>query len=222
MNSKKGLAGARRTLVLGLALLPCVVARAQTPSEPPVPPEEARCCRDERPRQPTGNLDGRWRVLFQGGVTNLNVTDTPAETRVTGPGGGFQLSRWFRPDVAFDFRFHAVDVEAIDTVYSSAANVDLGFLVGARYHPPLPGGLRPHVGGSIGVFSQSRAAEAFGVDTTAMGSARLGGTLEGGVDLRIGSHFLFNVDGILTLRRERASRFDIALGLGFIFGSGRR
>ena len=56
---------------------------------------------------------------------------------------------------------------------------------------------------------------------TGLGGTRLGGTVEGGVDFRIGGHFLVNVDGILTMRGDRDSRFDVALGFGFIFGSGR-
>lgn len=171
--------------------------------------------------QPTDNLDGRWRLLFQGGVTNISVTDTPTESRAGGASGGLQVSRWIRPDVALDFRMHAIDVEAVETLHSEFAGADLGFLLGARYHPPLAGGLRPHVGGSIGVFSRTGAAESFGVSTAGMGSPRIGGTLEGGVDFRIGGHFLFNVDGILTLRDESKARFDVAIGFGFIFGSGR-
>ena len=31
-----------------------------------------------------------------------------------------------------------------------------------------------------------------------------------------------NLDGILTMRDNQSSQFDIALGFGFIFGSGRK
>ncbi len=176
---------------------------------------------DEPPKQPTDNLDGRWRVLFQGGVTNIHVTETPTESRTGGASGGFQLSRWIRPDLTVDFRLHSIDVEAVATGRSEFAAADLGFLVGSRYYPPLAGGLRPHVGGSIGVFSHTGAFESVGVSTAGMSDSRLGGTLEGGIDFRIGGHFLLNVDGILTMRDDHPSRFDVAIGFGFIFGSGR-
>jgi hypothetical protein len=177
---------------------------------------------EQPPQQPTDNLDGRWRILFQGGVTHISAMDTPTQSRAGGASGGLQISRWIRRDLALDLRIHSIDVEAVETINSSFAGADLGFLVGARYHPQLAGGLRPHVGGSIGAFSQTGATESFGVSTAGMGDTRLGGTLEGGVDIRLGGHFLFNVDGILTLRDERSSRFDVAIGFGFIFGSGRR
>jgi hypothetical protein len=176
---------------------------------------------EEPPPQPTDNLDGRWRILFQGGVTHIGAIETPTETRAGGASGGFQLSRWIRPDVALDFRLHSIDVEAVETLHSEFAGADVGFLVGARYYPPVAGGLRPHAGGSIGVFSQSGAFESAGVSTAGMSDTRFGGTLEGGLDFRIGGHFLLNVDGILTMRDERSGRFDVMFGFGFIWGSGR-
>ena len=176
---------------------------------------------EEPPRQPTDNLKGRWRVAFQGGVTNTNVTTTSTRTSVGGATGATQFSTWVRSDLALDLRIHAIDTGVVTTSSSTTTGTDLGFLVGARYHPPLQGVLRPHIGGSIGAFNQTGTVASGSTTVTGLGGTRVGGTLEGGVDIRVGGHFLFNIDGILTLRDERSSRFDIALGFGFIFGSGR-
>jgi hypothetical protein len=209
----------RVALLLGLALLAGRV-QAQQPETCPAATGDVDCF--EKPRQPTDNLDGRWRILFQGGVTHISVIETAAETRVSGPSMGFQLSSWIRPDVALDFRLHMTDLEAFDGIHTESATMDIGYLFGARYHPKVPGGLRPHVGASIGAFSMTRAVSSRGADVAEMGDTRLGGTIEGGLDIRVGGHFLFNVDAITTLRSGRSARFDLALGLGFIFGSGRR
>jgi hypothetical protein len=176
---------------------------------------------EEEPKQPRDNLDGRWRLLFQGGVTNTGVSTTPSETRVGGASGGVQLSTWVRRDLALDLRIHAIDTGVVTTTRSTTTGADVGFLVGARYHPPISGALRPHLGGSIGAFTQSGTVSSGSSAVTGLGGTRIGGTLEGGVDFRIGGCFLLNVDGILTLRGDRSSRFDVAIGLGFIFGSGR-
>jgi hypothetical protein len=173
------------------------------------------------PKQPTDNLDGRWRILFQGGVTNTSVTTRPGLTTVGGATGGFQISTWVRPDLSIDFRLHAIDAGVVSTNYSSTGGSDVGYLVGARYHPQLRGAMRPHIGGSLGAFSQTGTYASYTTTVTGVQGTRFGGTLEGGLDLRIGGHFFFNFDGILTMRGDRDTRFDIALGLGFIFGSGR-
>jgi uncharacterized caspase-like protein len=175
----------------------------------------------EEPKQPRDNLDGRWRIALQGGVTNTGVSTSPYETHVGGASGGTQLSRWIRPDLSLDFRIHAIDTGVVTTNHSTTTGADVGYLFGARYHPPLAGGLRPHVGGSIGAFTQEGTYTSGSVAATGLGDTRIGGTLEGGVDIRIGGCFLFNVDGILTMRGDRSSRFDVAIGIGFIFGSGR-
>ena len=104
---------------------------------------------------------------------------------------------------------------------STTTGSDVGYLAGARYHPLLKGALRPHVGGSIGAFNQTGTVSSYTTTVTGLGGTRFGGTIEGGVDFRLGGHFLFNLDGILTMRGDRSSRFDVALGFGFIFGSGR-
>lgn len=171
--------------------------------------------------QPRDNLGGRWRILFQGGVTNTSVTTTPTTTSVGGASGGMQFSNWVRPDLALDLRIHAIDAGVVTTNRSTTTGTDVGYLVGARYHPPLKGVLRPHIGGSIGAFNQTGTVSSYSTSVTGLGGTRFGGTIEGGVDFRLGGTFLFNLDGILTLRDERSSRFDIALGFGFIFGSGR-
>jgi uncharacterized caspase-like protein len=184
-------------------------------------PTTRRGAEEPPPRQPTDNLDGRWRILFQGGVTNTNVTTTPSVTTVGGASGGTQISTWVRPDLSLDFRIHAIDAGVVSTTRSSTTGSDIGYLVGARYHPQLRGAMRPHIGGSMGAFTQTGTVSTYTTSVTGLHGTRFGGTIEGGVDLRVGGHFLFNVDGILTMRGDRASRFDVALGLGFIFGSGR-
>ena len=176
---------------------------------------------EEPAKQPTDNLDGRWRILLQGGVTNTSVTTTPTQTRVGGASGGMQFSTWVRPDLALDLRIHAIDAGVVTSSHSTTTGTDVGYLIGARYHPPLRGALRPHVGGSIGAFNQTGTTSSYTTTVTGLGGTRLGGTIEGGADFRLGGHFLFNLDGILTMRGERSSRFDVAFGFGFILGSGR-
>jgi len=185
-------------------------------------PTARRGAEEEPPSQPTDDLKGRWRIAFQGGVTNTRVTTTPNETRVGGASGGMQFSNFVRRDLAIDFRIQAIDAGVITTNSHTTTGTDTGFLVGARYHPPLAGSLRPHIGASIGAFSQSGTVSSYDSSVTGLDDTRLGGTVEGGVDIRIGGHFLFNVDGVVTMRDSRDTRFDIAIGFGFIFGSGRR
>jgi hypothetical protein len=176
---------------------------------------------DPEMKQPTDNLDGRWRMLFQGGVTNISVTTTPTTTNVGGASGAMQLSTWVRPDLSLDLRIHSIDAGVVTSGRSTTTGMDVGYLAGARYHPPLHGALRPHIGGSIGAFTHTGTVSTYTTSVTGLGGTRFGGTLEAGADFRIGGHFLFNLDGILTLRDERSSRFDIAIGFGFIFGSGK-
>lgn len=104
---------------------------------------------------------------------------------------------------------------------STTTGTDVGYLVGARCYTRQGGALRPHVGGSIGAFNQTGTVSSYSSTVTGLGGTRFGGTFEGGVDFRLGGHFFFNVDFIQTMRAERSSRFDVALGFGFIFGSGR-
>src|SRR5262249_4666192 len=89
---------------------------------------------EEPPPQPVDDLDGRWRILFQGGVTNTSVVTTPTVTTVGGALGGFQVSTWVRKDLALGLRFHAIDTGVVDTPTTSTTGSDLGFLLGARYH----------------------------------------------------------------------------------------
>ncbi|MBX7186989.1 MAG: caspase family protein [Vicinamibacteria bacterium] len=176
---------------------------------------------DEPAKQATDNLDGRWRLVFQGGVTNTSVSTTATTTRVGGASGGMQFSTWVRPDLALDLRIHSIDAGVVTTTHSTTTGTDVGYLVGARYYPILRGALRPHVGGSMGAFNQTGTMTSTTTTFTGLGGTRFGGTVEGGLDCRLGGHFLLNLDGIMTLRENRSSRFDIALGFGFIFGSGR-
>jgi hypothetical protein len=173
------------------------------------------------PAQPSDNLNGRWRTVFQAGVTNTNVTTTSTQTRVGGASGGMQMSTWIRPDLSLDLRIHATDAGVVTSHSGTATGTDVGYLFGARYHPPLRGALRPHVGGSIGAFTHSGTISSYTTTVAGLGDTRFGGTVEGGADFRLGGHFLLNLDAIVTLRDERSTRFDIALGFGFIFGSGR-
>jgi len=184
-------------------------------------PTGRRGIEEKEAGQDRDNLDGRWRIAFQGGITNTTVTSTAAVTRMDGAGGGTQFSTWVRPDLSVDLRIEAIDVDVVATSYKASTSTDIGFLVGSRYHLPMSGAFRPHAGASIGVFTQEGTVAVGDIATTGFGGTRLGGTLEAGVDFRIGGHFFFNVDGIYTMRDDRPDRFDLVLGLGFIFGSGR-
>ena len=185
-------------------------------------PTSRRGADEEPPSQPVDDLTGRWRIAFQGAVTNTSVTTTPNETRVGGASGNMQFSHFIRRDLAIDFNIQAIDAGVVTTDTYTTTGTDTGFLVGARYHPPLAGSLRPHVGASIGAFTQSGTVSSNSSTVAGLDDTRFGGTVEGGVDIRIGGHFLFNVDGIVTMRDSRDTRFDIAIGFGFIFGSGKR
>ena len=177
---------------------------------------------DEEPQsQPKHNLDGRWRILFQGGLTNAGASTVGPVTRAGGT-GGMQVSTWVRPDLSLDFRVHVLDGGVVTSPTGTTSGGDVGYLVGARYHPRLQSSMRPHVGGSIGAFSFAGSVTSRGSVVAGVGGTRLGGTLEGGLDFRFGGNFLMNLDGILTLRDNQSSQLDIALGFGFIFGGGRK
>jgi len=163
-------------------------------------------------------LEGRWRLAGLGAVTNIGVRIASNGVKTGGAAGAGVLSRWVRKDLALDFWTMGVGLGASSTGAEAQTGGDLGFLVGTRYYPRLPGTVRPYLGGALGAFRHVCFLNARTTTEKGIHDTGLGGLLGGGADLMLGRSFNFSLDGRLTLRSGRPSRFDLWFGFGWTFG----
>jgi len=165
-------------------------------------------------------LDGRTRVQIGFGVSQISATSTAArDFMYFGHGwGSASVLHWVRPDVALDIGIGTTDVTAESTPTIDRVTGVFAFLAGARYYPPLRGSLRPYASAAIGPFDDFTVSNGYTATVSGSTGTHFGGTLGGGADMLLGSHFTLGLDGRVSLVSGRSSHFGVSMTLGWMWG----
>ena len=156
-----------------------------------------------RPLDGRNRIDLRWTISIGDGGTAVSTTPgVSVTTSVGGLGGSLDYYRWFREDwaLAFSASGRAVDASTytgIGGVGTEATSV-ASLLVGVRWTPTKNprASVRPYLTGLVGPYIGSGTGTSTGVGGVRVetkAQAVPGVYLGGGVDFRIGGHFLLGV-----------------------------
>jgi hypothetical protein len=155
-----------------------------------------------RPLDGRNRIDLRWTISTGGGASSVSTPGAYVETSVTGFGGGLDYYRWFREDwaLAFNASGRAVDARTYAGLPGTGteATTISSLLVGVRWTPAKnpTASVRPYLTGLVGPYigtGTSTSAGLPGARVQTKVQAAPGVYLGGGVDFRIGGHFLLGV-----------------------------
>jgi len=154
-----------------------------------------------RPLDGRNRIDLRWTISTEDGGTAVSTPGVSVTTSGAGFGGGLDYYRWFREDwaLAISASGRAVDASTYTdfTGTGTQATSIASLLVGVRWTPTRNprASVRPYVTGLVGPYigSGTSTSTGLGVRVETKALAAPGIFLGGGVDFRIGGHFLLGV-----------------------------
>jgi hypothetical protein len=192
-----------------------------------------------QPLDGRNRIDLRWTISrYQDSWASVSQPGGVVETSVQGFGGGLDYYRWFREDWAFAISASGRAVDATTYVgfpgTTTEATAISSLLVGVRWYPTSrpTAGVRPWVSALVGPYIGSGTVTRSGVPGTVVQTKVMtvpGAYLGGGVDFRIGGHFMLGISAGVDLpadfseelagtRNYRA--FQMGMSFGWAWGKG--
>ena len=191
-----------------------------------------------RPLDGRNRIDLRWTISTGEETSSVSTPGARVETSVAGFGGGLDYYRWFREDLALAISAAGRAVDA--TTYAgfpetgTDATTISSLLVGVRWTPTRNprASVRPYLTGLVGPYIGTGSSTSVGLPGTrgqTKGLAAPRGYLGGGVDFRIGGHFMLGVGAGADLPanfskelggKKNYRAFQMNVSFGWAWGKG--